>query len=249
MIAKLNSMSAPQSAPPPFTTEYALASIGRPRLLPSGLATCAVSTGSLFLICVSSQVATAPFISKVQTASFLTDYAVDYGISSPLLMAVTGGRDQWPVPQHGVNARHERVWRWRRRRSAVKRADHRPRGMRLIPHVAGFSANAIARFCPDLLAALVSTQTLLWARTRQCLRAPYEVQTLPSRIWEQFLISYLGRQGYLVHNFTAQQRLESLTALGLASACRCYMTHPRRQGWVGLIPSRSSGELAVSAKR
>jgi pimeloyl-ACP methyl ester carboxylesterase len=115
-----------------------------------------------------------------------------------------------------------------------------------IPCVAGFSAIAIARRYPDMVTALVSTQTPSWQQERHWLRSLDRMRALTWPIWAQLLGLYLRRKTHFVHKFTTQQRRESLMALSqqtlaqgannpLASACQCYMPHVREPGWLGKV--------------
>jgi len=94
VIVEPTTMSAPQTAPPKSTSDSAPAFTGRPQLLLLALANFAVGMGAFVVIGILSPVATDLAISKAQAALLLTGYAVVYAISSPLLVAVTGGLDR-----------------------------------------------------------------------------------------------------------------------------------------------------------
>jgi predicted MFS family arabinose efflux permease len=82
--------TAPIATPAAGTTQLS----ARPQLLLLALANFAVGMGAFVVIGILSPVAADLGISKAQAASLLTGYALVYAISSPLLVALTGGLDR-----------------------------------------------------------------------------------------------------------------------------------------------------------
>lgn len=116
-----------------------------------------------------------------------------------------------------------------------------------IPCVAGLSGIAIARRHPNLVEAIVSTQTPNWKQQRAWVRSWdyvgfFGVMTWP--FWAQLWGFYFKtRKTHLCHKIITRQRKEELMAWSkqtlaqgacnpLPTACQCYLVK-REPGWLG----------------
>jgi pimeloyl-ACP methyl ester carboxylesterase len=116
-----------------------------------------------------------------------------------------------------------------------------------IPCVAGLSAIAIARREPDMVEAIVSTQTPNWKQQRAWVRSWdyvgfFGVMTWP--FWAQLWGFYFKkRKTHLCHKLITKQRRQELMLLSqqtlkqgacnpLPTACQCYLVK-REPGWLG----------------
>jgi pimeloyl-ACP methyl ester carboxylesterase len=115
-----------------------------------------------------------------------------------------------------------------------------------LPCVAGLSGIAIARRHPEMVEAIVSTQTPNWQQQRAWVRSWDNVgfvgiMTWP--FWSQLLGMLLRRKVHLCHKIITMQRREELMQLSqltlkqgscnpLPTACQCYLVK-REPGWLG----------------
>jgi pimeloyl-ACP methyl ester carboxylesterase len=118
-----------------------------------------------------------------------------------------------------------------------------------IPCVAGLSGIAIARRSPELVEAIVSTQTPNWEQQRRWVRSWNNVGavgTMTWPFWSQLLALYAKtRVTHFCHKLITLQRQKELMALSkrtlaqgasnpLPTACQCYLKK-RPPGWLGRV--------------
>ncbi len=104
-----------------------------------------------------------------------------------------------------------------------------------IPCVAGLSAIGVANRYPQMVKALISTQTPCWSDQRNWVRGWDKMGIMTVPFWSQFMGHYLKtRKVYMIHRVISNQRQERLEALSkmtlshgacnsLATACQYYL--------------------------
>jgi pimeloyl-ACP methyl ester carboxylesterase len=115
-----------------------------------------------------------------------------------------------------------------------------------IPCVAGLSAIGIARRYPEMVEAIVSTQTPAWHHERNWVRSWDQKGVMTWPFWAQALGHYFKtRKVHLIHKLITHQKRDYLMKLSqktlaqgasnpLATSCQCYLLE-KEPSWLGPV--------------